>query len=75
MALGNHDLKNRFSYHSPPNQERADKHEEIRGILLSAAQDIDELVPDGREKSSAISNLELAMFWANAGLARQETSQ
>lgn len=71
MAIGTEDLTRRFTYHSPPNEDRANKHEEIRGILLSAAQDIDEIVPDGREKSLSLNSLETAMFWANAGLARQ----
>lgn len=70
MAIGNEDLTRRFTFH-PADERRAEKHEEIRGILLSAAQDIDELIPDGREKSTCITNLEQAMFWANAGLARQ----
>jgi len=33
--------------------------------------DSNDVVPDGREMSLAITNLEQVMFWANAALARQ----
>jgi hypothetical protein len=68
--IGEEDLRRRFSYHQPTSEERAATHDEIRGILMSAALDIDSLLPDGREKSTAVTKLEEAMFWANAGVAR-----
>jgi hypothetical protein len=40
--------------------------------MLYAAQFVDRICPDGREKSTAITKLEEAMFWANAAIARQE---
>ncbi|MGH3375967.1 MAG: DUF7681 family protein [Actinoallomurus sp.] len=36
------------------------------------ADALNEVLPEGREKSLAITNLEQAMFWANAAVARQE---
>jgi hypothetical protein len=39
---------------------------------LSLARFIDDTLPPGREKSLAITKLEEVMFWANAGLARQQ---
>jgi hypothetical protein len=32
---------------------------------------LNELVPDSREKSLAITHLEEAVMWANAGIARE----
>jgi len=32
--------------------------------------ELNEIIPDGREKSLAITHLEEVMFWSNAGLAR-----
>lgn len=42
----------------------------LRSGALSVAQFIDEEVPEGREKSLALTKLEEAVFWANASIAR-----
>lgn len=68
--MDNADLRNRFDYHSPPDEERREKHEDIREHCLDLALWLNELVPEGREKSLAITNLEQVMFWSNAALAR-----
>lgn len=65
------DLENRFRYHPPQTEQRRQAHETVRSGLLTTAERLDELLPDGREKSLAITKLEEAMFWANASLARQ----
>lgn len=69
--MGNEELKRRFMYHPPVDEKRAQLHETIRGWFLSLANNIDSAVPDGREKTLSITNLEQAMFWANGGVARQ----
>lgn len=65
------DLENRFAFHPANTQERRDAHEAIRAEALEFAKFLDERVPDGREKSLAITHLEEVMFWANAAIARQ----
>lgn len=65
------DLENRFRYHTPTTDARRQAHETVRNNCLQLATLLDGLLPDGREKSTAITNLEQVMFWANAGLARQ----
>lgn len=65
------ELTNRFLYHAPTTSERARAHQLVRNYCASVAFRLDELVPDGREKSTAITKLEEAMFWANAAIARQ----
>ena len=64
------DIDNRFDYHPPQTEERKQDHEQVRTSLKSLAHRLNEIVPDGREKSLAMTHLEEAMFWANAGLAR-----
>lgn len=64
------ELLNRFKYHAPDG-DKAKKHEAIRGNIYSAAEYINRVCPEGREKSLAVTHLEEAMFWANASLARQ----
>lgn len=60
-----------FRYHAP-DPERAKKHSEIRFACLALAFQINQAIPDSREKSLAITKLEEVMFWANAAIARQD---
>ncbi len=64
------DIENRFSYHAP-DDDRVRLHGRIREELKMVADFLDAKLPDGREKSLAITKLEEAMFWANASIARQ----
>ncbi len=70
------DLPNRFCYHSPPDHIAVGRHAAIRQVLLKAAEacihEVTEGVGDagGREVAVALTNLEQAMFWFNAALAR-----
>lgn len=66
----NPNLAHRFAYHPPRDEATKDRHEYIRSLLGDAAQVVDSLVPDGREKALAITKLEEAMMWANAAIAR-----
>lgn len=66
------DLVNRFAYHPPPNDERRTDHETVRRLCWLLADNMNGLLPSGREKSLAITRLEEAMFWANAAIARQD---
>ena len=66
------DLENRFMHHPIKNAETAEKHDTIRNTCLRLALDINNLVPDCDEKETAVKYLEEVMFWANAGIARQE---
>lgn len=65
------DLEKRFTYH-PPKEGQSQKYTFLRDAALGAALSIDELCPDSREKSLAITKLEEAVMWANAAIARNE---
>lgn len=64
------DLENRFAFHPANTEEKKNLHGSIRVHCLVLAKYINERVPEGREKSLAITHLEEAMMWANAGIAR-----
>lgn len=67
--MNNPDLENRFTYHSPkPGQQ--EQYQALREKAKELAYLINDLVPAGREHSLALTNLEQATFWANAGIAR-----
>ena len=64
-------LKNRFTYHAPK-ETQPQKYENIRENALAFAELLNEMCPDSREKSLAITALEEAVMWANAAIARNE---
>lgn len=69
--LGPDELKTRFSYHAPKPGQPA-KYEKIRALALGLAEAIEAECPESRETSLAYTNLEQAVMWANAAIARRE---
>jgi hypothetical protein len=65
------ELRNRFTYHAPK-EGQPQKYEKIRFNGHNLAEMFNELVPDSREKSLALTKLEEAVMWANAAIARNE---
>jgi len=63
-------IKNDFTYHVPPPEKR-EAFVKIREKAKELALIILEECPEGREQSSAFTNLEQAVMHANAGIARQ----
>lgn len=64
------DIDNRFAFHAATTPEKRDEHTSVRQHCRRLAEFINENVPEGREKSLAITHCEEAMLWANAALAR-----
>lgn len=68
------DLNNRFTYHKPIN-DQTQRYEDIRRNAYTLAQFLVVSCPDSRELSLALTNLEQAVFWANAAIARNEKQE
>lgn len=66
------DIANRFDFHAAQTEEKRNEHTSIRQACRHLADDLNQRLPEGREKALAITKLEEAMFWANAALARQD---
>ncbi|MCY9720945.1 hypothetical protein M5W76_21560, partial [Paenibacillus larvae] len=62
-------IENNFKYHAPK-EGQPEKYTAIREKAKELAYLIDELCPNSREKSLALTNLEQAVMWANAAIAR-----
>jgi hypothetical protein len=62
-------IENNFKYHAPK-EGQPEKYNKIRGKAKELAYLIDEECPNSREKSVAFTNLESAIMWANASIAR-----
>lgn len=65
------DINSRFRYYPAKDEETKRYHETIRESCTELAHYVNGTVPDGREKSLAITKIEEAMMWANAGIARE----
>lgn len=67
--MPNQSIENNFTYHAPK-EGQPEKYEQIRSKSKELAYLIDELCPNSREKSLAVTKLEESVMWANASIAR-----
>jgi len=70
MPITPEELEHRTSHHPPPNSNVAAMHGYVREAAHEMMMAVTELVPEGRELSLALTKIEEAMMWANAGIAR-----
>lgn len=66
------ELLNRFKHH-PPTEEKIGLHVGVREESARLAEYLNAILPEGREKSLAITKLEEVTYWANASIAREGT--
>lgn len=65
------EMEHRFKFHPANTELKANAHDEARAACLRLAQELGNIVPEGREWSVVLTKIEEAMFWANAGIARK----
>lgn len=70
--LSDEEIDNRTKWHPPTDEDTASLHNEVRKTINNSIKQINMFVPESREKSLAITKLEEAMMWANAGIARNQ---
>jgi hypothetical protein len=63
-----------FNYHAPKDGQ-PEKYNKLRQTAKELAWLITDLTPESREQSLAITNLEQVVMWANAAIARNESSE
>jgi len=71
MNINKEKIINNFTYH-PPKENQPKRYEALRLSGKTLAFDIEEMCPDSREKSLALTKLEETIMWANASIARNE---
>lgn len=64
-------IENNFVYHSPK-EDQSERYIALRDQAKNLAYKIVKNTPASREQSLALTNLEQAIFWANAAIARNE---
>lgn len=71
MPYPSYNLDNNFTYH-PPFGDQASRYQAIRDAAKKFAELILSNTPSSREQALALTNLEQAVHWANASIARNE---
>lgn len=71
--IGKEEIENRFGFHKAaiegPNATN-EMHKDLRHAFKMFAEILDEVVPDGRYKSLAFTELEVASMWSHKGIAQ-----
>lgn len=73
MSLGPNEIESRFGFHNATLEGKAataPKHADLRIEFKSIANYLDEVLPDGREKSLCITALEEASMWSHKAIAK-----
>lgn len=65
------EIETRFTYHQPKG-DQPQRYVQLRAQAKELAESIQALTPPSREQSLALTNLEQAVMWANAAIARRE---
>jgi F420-0:gamma-glutamyl ligase len=75
VSITHAEIARRFDFHPAPTEEKRNEHTAIRQAFRQLADEVVERVPASREQALAVTLLEEAMFWANAGVARPAPEQ
>ena len=68
QVTSDYDLKNRLGFH-PATDETRVLHETVRTKFINLAVQLNDILPDGREKSLVFTALQEASMWSNAAIA------
>jgi hypothetical protein len=64
-------IENNFKYHAAT-VDKGERHDKVRALCKELAYEIEQLCPQSRERSVAMTKLEEVMMWANAAIARNQ---
>lgn len=62
------EIVDRFAHH-PPTDVTKPQHETVRATFTKLALQLQRILPDGRHKSLALTDLQSSMHWANTAIA------
>lgn len=69
MPVSEEQIVDRVTYHAP-SAAGVERHKRLSDATAALMRVIEEVVPEGREKALAFTNIEQAKMWASAGVAR-----
>lgn len=68
----NAELTERFKHHPPKTDQRISTHEAVREAATELATKLNDILPESREKSLALTAVQEAAMWSNAAVAIHE---
>jgi hypothetical protein len=74
MPLGLREVVRRLGYHRAT-EATISAFEDNRHRFIELTLWLDENLPDGREKTNSLDNLQQSLFWANASVAYTDRSE
>lgn len=72
MPIGSGEIENRFGFHKANiegENATVPKHRDLRIAFVEFAEMLDMVLPDGRNKSLAFTELEAASMWSHKAIA------
>lgn len=78
MSLSPEEINNRFGWHRATIEgENATKpvHDDLRCLFKEFASKLNDILPDGRYKSVAMTDLENASMWSHKSVAERATEE
>jgi hypothetical protein len=69
--MSDQEIDNIFTYHKPFGGQQ-ERYQQLRDCARLTARAINEMCPDSREKSLALTSLQQSIMWANASIAINE---
>lgn len=74
MALSKDELRSRFGTKVPPSNQAAYNHARLRDEYQAFATLLNDVLPEGRAKSIALTELETAAMWSHKSMAEKVDS-
>lgn len=74
ISVGVTEINHRFGFHKAAIENPVvsnETHAALREMFMEMAETLDEMIPPGREKSQAFTELEAASMWSHKALAKQ----
>jgi hypothetical protein len=71
-VIGREEIEHRFGFHKATvegDNATLPKHRDVRILFREFAEKLDSILPDGRAKSVAFTNLEDASMWSHKSIA------
>lgn len=72
FAVSHEEIAHRFTNHPPQNEKIHQTMDHLTDMFIDVGDTLVEVLPEGREKSLALTKLEEVSMWSKAAVARNQ---